>query len=495
MTKCLSPATLLMTLALLALSRAAPAQSVLTYHNGNARLGDYVVPGLTASAAASMHIDSGFVASFTGNVHAQPLYWQTKADPTGEVIVVTESNTVLALNASTGATVWQTQLAPPAPLSAFPCGNINPEGITGTPVIDGSTGTLYLNALSQSGNNSPLQLIYAVSLKDGSVLPNWPINVQAALGDLGVGFSPLTQGQRSGALVLDKQVYFVYGGKFGDCGTYHGTVVQIDPMTAKAVASWETSANGGGIWSQGGISSDGKSLFTATGNTIGAQSWGGGEAIFRFKPGLVQSQSTRDYFVPTNWQSLDNADADLGGTEALPLQISADGKDDARILALGKDGNAYLVNGNNLGGISDPIEKTQVSHASIITGPAVYAGPQGSLVAFTNQSGLGNCSGTNLTMLSVAKKGKKSITQAWCAAFSGAGAPIVTTIDGSSDPLVWVVGAGGDNLLHGYDALTGAVVFSGGGATMTGLNHFQTLIAANSHLYVAANGKVYGFAF
>jgi outer membrane protein assembly factor BamB len=481
--------------ALLILPAQAGAQSVTTYHNGNTRQGTYVVPGLTKHAAAGMHLDPAFSATLSGNIYAQPLYWQKPGANTGSLIVATENNLVYALDPATGAVIWQTQLAPPAPLSEFPCGNINPEGVTGTPVIDAANGTLYLSALTNGQGNNPAQLIYAMSLKDGKIRPGWPIDVAASLTAKGFTFSSLTQGERSAALVFEKNVYFVYGGKSGDCGTYHGTVIQVDPTTASITGAWQTAANGGGIWSQGGMAGDGKSLFVATGNTIGAQTYGEGESIFRLKPGLAQSTDTHDYFAPTNWQTLDQEDADLGGTEALPIDVPHGDKTEPRVLALGKDGNAYLVNRNNLGGISAPLAKIAVSGASIITGPAIFNTASSTYVAFTNRNGLQKCTGNSLTMLSVAATGSPPITQAWCASLSGAGAPIITTTDGTSEPLVWVVGAAGDNLLHGYDALTGKQVFNGGGIGMQGLHGFQTILAANSHLYVAADGTVYAFTF
>jgi len=77
----------------------------------------------------------------------------------------------------------------------------------------------------------------------------------------------------------------------------------------------------------------------------------------------------------------------------------------------------------------------------------------------------------------------------------GAGAPILTTTDGGANAIFWVTGAGGDNLLHGFDALTGKAVFSGAGTAMAGLRRYSTPIAANRHLYAAADGTVYAFKF
>lgn len=249
---------------------------------------------------------------------------------------------------------------------------------------------------------------------------------------------------------------------------------------------------GGGIWSQGGTSGDGQYVFTTTGNTFNANNvWSDGEAILRLKPGLAHSTDPSDFYTPTNWQTLDNQDADLGGTEALPLNIGGA----SRLVALGKDGNAYLVNRANLGGIGGQIGITKASNNSIITGPAVYNNSSQTLVAFTSGNGI-SCSGSNITMLNVASTGTGAITIKWCAGFNGRGSPIITTTDGSTNPLVWVTGAEGDNRLHAFDAQTGAVVYAGGtGNAMTGLRHFSTLIAANHHLYVGADNTVFAFKY
>jgi len=71
----------------------------------------------------------------------------------------------------------------------------------------------------------------------------------------------------------------------------------------------------------------------------------------------------------------------------------------------------------------------------------------------------------------------------------------VTTTDGRSNPIVWIVGAEGDNQLHGFRGDTGEVLLTAPSQAMTGLRHFQTLIATQDRLYVAADGTVYAFAF
>ena len=488
--------TALATLGLLAVAPAYAAdQGVLTYHNTNSRHGLYGVPGLTAAAAATVHFDTKFKAGFSGNVYAQPLYWKPAGASVGLLIVATEGNLILGINADTGATVWQTQLATPVTSGELPCGNISPEGVTGTPVIDPATGTVYFDSSTETASG-PRHYIYGLSASNGHVSAGWPLDVQAALAGKGIAFDSSTEGQRSAVLSFKGALYVDYAGRAGDCGTYHGTAVQLQTSPPAVTGYWATRGDGGGIWAQGGAASDGQYLYVTTGNTFNADnSWMDGEAILRLKPGLARSTLTRDFYTPSNWQTLDNDDADLGGTEALPLTVQvAPGQDASRLIALGKDGNAYLVSRTNLGGIGGQIQTAQVSNSSIITAPAVYNTNGTTLVAFTSYSGL-SCSGDNITMLSVAGKGSTPVSIKWCSSFNGRGAPIITTTDGSANPLVWVVGAEGDNELHGFNARTGSTVFSGAGTGMQGLRHFQTLIAANHHLYVAGDNTVYAFTF
>jgi hypothetical protein len=159
---------------------AAANDSVVTYHNGNHRHGAYTVPGLTLAAAANMQRDSRFQASISGHVYAQPLYWKPNGAKRGLVIVATESNNVYALNDTTGAVIWHASLGNSVPRSELPCGNIDPVGITGTPVIDPASATLYAGAMVDIGG-SPKQKVFALSLADGSIVPNWPLEVESAL--------------------------------------------------------------------------------------------------------------------------------------------------------------------------------------------------------------------------------------------------------------------------------------------------------------------------
>ncbi len=470
------------------------AENVVTYHNSIDRIGAYRMPNLTLAAAANMRLDKAFKASVTGHIYAQPLFWQPQGTATGLVIVATESNIVYALNSMTGAIVWHTQLTGSVALNTLPCGNIDPDGVTGTPVIDPVAGIVYLDALAQT-SQGPRHLVYALSVATGAIVSKWPLDVQAALTNAGVTFNSSVQGERSALLLFGGSLYVVYGGNYGDCGTYYGTVVQIQTGTPKLLASWQTRATGGGIWAQGGIAGDGTELYVTTGNTMGASMWSDGEAIIALRPGLAHSFDRKNYFTPSNWLALDNSDEDLGGTEALPFNVPVAGGSPAkRVIAFGKDGNAYLANRTDLGGIGGALAIMLASYGAIRTAPAIYETSTAAMVAYTN-SGNASCSGNNVTMLNVAPSGTSPMSVAWCAGFNGGGAPIVTTTDGTSNAIVWVVGSEGDNELHGFNALTGQVVFSGNGTAMNGLHHFDTILAVANRLYVAADGTVYAFEF
>ncbi|HWA89603.1 MAG TPA: hypothetical protein VG889_06175 [Rhizomicrobium sp.] len=484
--------TLAMLLAALP-SLAGAADSVVTYHNSNQRDGAYVIPKLTLANAANVTRDTRFNGTVSGHVYAQPLFWKPRGATKGLVIVATESNNVYALDEAKGTVVWQRLIGNPMPLSQLPCGNIDPMGITGTPVIDPASGRLYFNAMTKTDNGAR-HMLYALSLADGSIVSGWPLDMQALLTNQGASFASSVHGERSALLFFKNKLYVNYGGHFGDCGAYRGTVAQIDPDSATLEANWQTRATGGGIWAQGGIAGDGQFLFITTGNTFGASSWKDGEAIIRLHPGLAHSDDTHDFFTPSNWKDLDNSDQDLGGTEALPIDINGAHKA-KRVIAFGKDGKAYLANRTNMGGIGGQIQAIQVANGSIRTAPAVYETDTGTMVAFTN-SGSSHCSGSNLTMLNVAARGANPISFAWCTQYNGSNAgPIVTTTDGTANPILWLVGAEGDNQLHGYNALTGAAVFGGAGTSMSGLHHYQTLLATPKRFYVAGDGKVYAFKF
>ena len=479
-------------------ARAADDRSILTYHGAPDRSGNFVVPALTAERARGTHLVNGFQAKLSGHLYAQPLFWRDAGTSAGVLFAATESNEVQALDAATGRQLWSRSLGPPVSRAALRCGNINPLGVTGTPVIDPATQAIYVEA-AVGGPQGVRHLVFALALKDGAPLPGWPVDTAEALKQRGQTFNARDQNERGALTILDGRLYVPFGGHFGDCGDYHGWVMGITLRDPREIVAWKTPARGGGIWAPGGITTDGKSLYVATGNTFGASTWMGGEAVIRLSPDLRPSTDRRDFFTPENWRALDERDADLGGTN--PVLVNTPGNSGHRtfVLALGKDGHAYLLDRDNLGGIGGSLANETVSAQPIRTAPAAYPVAGAAFVAFQGTGSRCPAGQPNgeLTVLKIAGGDRPALTTAWCAVARGAGSPIVTTTDGHSEPIVWMVGAEGDNRLHAFKGETGEPLFVGGGPNeaMAGLHHFQTLIATDERLYVGADDRIYAFAF
>ena len=471
--------------------------SVLEYHNSPRRDGVYVDATLTKASVATFHIDPSFKAQIQGAVYAQLLYVAGGSNGKDIVIAASEANNVVALDASTGKAVWTRHLGTPVLLSKLPCGNIDPLGITGTPAIDMASRTIFLDAMTTPDNGTTKKhFVFALSLKDGSTLPGWPVDVSSRVTFGSTAFDSSVQNQRGALAFLRGTVYVPYGGHYGDCGHYHGWLVGIPAAKNPATpTAWATTASGGGSWAPGGVASDNGKVFISTGNTSDASTWAGGEALLRFSEGPVFSGKPADYFTPTNWQALDEGDIDLGSTGPIILDLS--GSTPSKLLiVLGKDGKIYLVDRTNLGGVGKQVAVTQVARNTIIGAAATYTTARGTYVVFKgNGSRCPAGQSGDLTAVRIVPGAPPTVQTAWCAKQNGKGSPMVTTIGGHQEAIVWSVGAEGDNRLHGFDGDTGKIVYAGGGpADVIGsVRRYQTPILAGGRIFIAADNTVKAF--
>ncbi len=462
------------------------AVNVTQHHNHLSRDGLYIDPAFTISNAASLTRDLSFNGAIIGDVYAQPLYIEGGPRGRAVIIAVTESNYVFALDATTGNVVWQTNVAPPVASGSLPCGNLSPYGISGTPVVDLPSRSLFFNAITLTpGTTTVSHLLYSLNVDTGSLNPGWPVSVNSNAVSGNAVFSSTAQGERGALAIIGTNLYVPYGGLYGDCGTYYGWVISVPLNNPSHMIAWATQAHGGGAWSVGGIASDGTDPFVATGNTFNASVWGGGEAIIHLLPNLVLP-GTSNYWSPTNWSALDGRDQDIGGSG--PLLVDVPGATPSKlVVALGKDGNAYLLNRTNLGGISLPLAQASVAGSSIIQAAATYRTTNGTYVVFANAN--------NLYSLRIGASNPPTISNAWASAENGRGSPFVTSTDGTNNVVVWGIGSESDQRLHGFNGDTGAVIFNGGGANelMTGTRRFNTGIVARGRIYLANDNKVYAF--
>lgn len=263
-------------------------------------------------------------AQIDADVYASPLI------VAGHVIVASENNTVYSLDLFTGSVIWKVHLGDPVDASSLPCGDIRPmSGITGTPAVDPSTGRLYVVAFMHSHHH----VLYAMSLVDGAVTFQQDIDP--------TGSSPAAQQQRGALAIGNGRVYVPLGGLYGDCGPYHGYLVAVPLMGGSSLVYRVQSSRGAGIWTPAGpvIDSSGN-VYVVTGNGTSHSSFDDSNAVIELSPDL---QAVKSYFAPANWVELNATDTDLG---ALGVTLV-----NGMVLAVGKDGVAYVTRADRLGGV------------------------------------------------------------------------------------------------------------------------------------------------
>ena len=166
-------------------------------------------------------------------------------------------------------------------------------------------------------------------------------------------------------------------------------------------------------------------------------------------------------------------------------------------MALGKNGDAYLLDRANLGGVGAPLAHRHVSEGSIINAAAAYTTARGAFVVFRGRGS--SCpagQSGDLIAIHITTASPPSVGVACCANAHGRGSPMVTTIDGRSEPIVWSVAAEADNQLRGFDGETGRLLFSEGNANqrMPLVRRFQTPIVARGRIVVAADDQLLAFS-
>jgi len=257
--KSLRLAVLTSIFAALALSGLQGQVSVVTQHNDNGRMGQNVNETiLTPANVNSTSFGKLFSQTLDGSVYAQPLYVPNVNIPgkgTHNVVyIATEHDSVYAFDAdnNTGANVsplWQVSFIDPthgittASSGDVSCSDLVPEvGITGTPVIDTATGTMYLTAKTKE-NGKFAQRLHALDITTGAEKFGGPTLITARIKGSGDGsvngflsFSALREGQRAGLLLQNGQVYVAWSSHC-DVGPYHGWLISFNASTLKPVAS------------------------------------------------------------------------------------------------------------------------------------------------------------------------------------------------------------------------------------------------------------------
>jgi outer membrane protein assembly factor BamB len=334
----------------------------------------------------------------------------------GEVIVATEHNSLYALDAQSGQMLWHTSVGTPVPLTDLPCGNIDPLGITGTPVYDPQTGLIFAVAEIEG----PGHVLVGLDLKTGQVKVRRQVDAP--------GTSPQAQQQRAALALYGGRVYIAFGGLYGDCGDYHGLVVASRTDGTGPLLTYQVPTSQGGIWAPSGpvIDSQGN-LYVSVGNGAATRgNWDHSDSVLRLSPTL----QLEDAFAPQSWPSDNANDLDLSslGPVLLPNNL---------LFIQGKSSQGYVLHANHLGGVGGQIQ----------TLSPCSAGAYGAAAVSGQQAFIPCADGLHQIKLAA---GGTSLVTGWQAPPQVTGSPIVggNTVY-SLDP------AGGK--LYALDAATGAL--------------------------------------
>jgi len=417
-----------------------------------------------------------FDTQLNGSIRAQPLVRQRT------VLTVTEHDYAYGLNSTTGAIEWQHNFGPAAnPEAQIGCNTTGPTlGITGTPVIDPSTGIAYFVAGKGTGTNGATQwFMEAVNVQSGAMAPGWPatgVQIQgSADGDPGTVFNGQYQLQRPGLVVVEGVVYAAFG-SMCDYGNWEGWLIGVSESSASISTMWSSEEDvsdtvvyqpGGGIWQSGSppvVNSQGD-IFVATGNgdeptgplpgnDAGAHKYGEAVVELSTSGGILHPI---DFFIAADAQSLNKQDGDLGSGGPVGLPASMGTKQEPNVMLIdGKQGILYVLNQNNLGGYqqgakgTDDVPSEVGPYGGAWARPAVWPGNGGYVyIPTAGTAGFATNGGSlNAFKRTVRANGSVSFTLAGATARSGnvfgygSGTPIVTSNGRKSgSALVWIVHA------------------------------------------------------
>jgi uncharacterized repeat protein (TIGR03806 family) len=469
------------------------AVSSLTWHYDNTRQGANT--NETVLTPANVNVNSfGKLFSYAvdGHIYAQPLI-VTGVNVPGQgiwnvVYVATEHNSVYAFDADSNAGVnggllWHTNLgiSSATPNSDYgnrygPYHDINPEvGITGTPVIDPGSGTMYLDAFTHEGAQY-FHRIHALDIATGAERPYGPVLVTASVPGGGVGssggilpFSPIQHLQRSAMTLVNGVLFAVYTG-YADTDPYHGwifgyqasnlqrlTNYTFNTSPNSTIAVWGANAGECGIWMAGnGLCVDANTnLFFEVGNgPFNANVGGGTEYGDSFlKLAVSNTLAVADYFTPYNQASLASSDSDLGsgGPLLLPDAVGSVGHPHL-LVGCGKQGTIYLLDRDNLG------HYNTVNDSQIVQPVVGAVGGTWSSPAYLNHIIYYHGSGDVLKAFAITNAVITATPVSQGATSYGyPGATPTVSANGTQSGIVWdlqtdAYGSGGPTVLHAYAA-------------------------------------------
>jgi len=484
--------------------------NILTNKMDNARTGQNTSETLlTLNNVNSTQFGKLFAFNVDGYIQAQPLYMSALTVNGGThnvAFVATMHNSVYAIDADTGAQLWQVNLGPSVTSSQEGCSGVtgfNEVGILSTPVIDPVSNTMYLTSKTFVSTTASAFSLHALDITTGLEKFGGPVSISATVGTL--PFTPLQQIQRPGLLLSNGTIYIGFGSNGCDFNArgwlyaYSASdLQQLAVMTMQPDNSY-----GSSIW-QGGVAPAADAagnVYLSTAN--GVFDYGAfdlGDSVLKLSLGS-SAFTVGDYFTPFDQANMAAKDLDLGsgGVTLLPYQSGSSTPD--LLVTSGKDADIYLISTDYLGGYN-ATGNTQIPQyiqsalAGEFFGNPVYwnnsdGTTNGTVYFLAHQDYLRSYS------LSVNGSGNSVLTPITqtVGKLTTIGLPVVSS-NGANNGIVWLVrNVKNVPLMSAYDAIHLYLLYdssmaAGGRDTLGTIGHFATPIVANGKLYAGTQTQL-----
>jgi outer membrane protein assembly factor BamB len=274
----------------------------------------------------------------------------------GLTFVATENDTVYAFDRSYRQ-VWKKHLGTPSPAQQRQCGDIDPLGITGTPIYDAGAG--HVLVVAELGGDVRHEL-FALDRTTGATA--WSVSVDLP------GVSARDMQQRGALAITGGKVWVPYGAQAGDCGDYKGRVVGVPLDGGAGIVSYTPpTKRGGGMWNPAGLTVlRGGDLLAVSANGAGfpGDAYDHTNTVLRLTP----AAKLVDSFAPSDWAANNQADVGLGsqGVALVGSQWAVLG---------GKSGPVYVLRQDHLGGIGGEVSQQNICRSfggAAVSGDVVY---------------------------------------------------------------------------------------------------------------------------
>jgi hypothetical protein len=364
-----------------------PVFNIDSRHNGNNQQETIINSGNVSTLHVLYHVTLPSVAD------GPPVFLTGVATASGIkdlLFLTTKAGHILALDAATGATIWSHQPA------------TGPNYTTSSPAIDPNR--LYVYSYGLEGKVHKYQVGDGTEITTGG----WP-QLTTNKPSVEKCSPPLSVAVTNGGIPY---LYVAHGGYPGDAGDYQGHITAINLSTgtqnvfnvmcsdqtvhfAQSPASPDCAGGvQSAVWGRPAVlySTELDRIFFTTSNGTYNASTGGhfwGDSVLALHPdgtGTGMNGMPLDSYTPTEFQTLQDDDADLGSTSPALLPPIAGSRINPLAVQSGKDGQLRLLNLNNMSGAGAPAHVAR----EVLPQPVVWVNPIDSSVwvFVTNGSGI-----------------------------------------------------------------------------------------------------------